>query len=377
MVRQLLQNLQVRPDLRGHAKAIYIQLSSPNQNTCNNIAMIVAYCKATRSIMLCTDLTHLTLPLLDAMANLPSLESLRLSGSSSGPSIHMVLDHFDLPSLKSLELSRYGIGKGTDPSAQWPSYVPATQLDLDRLLSPDRYHTGNVTSLVLSDPSTPPGASEQILRWPAHLERLSIISLTHSSYAREYTLESIERLLSMHRQSLKFVTIGIVGGGRRGMPDFSCFHFLEELHLSAYELFSETPSNALAKLAAPYLRHLSMTFSTEDQHSESVRGFAMEQVRWMADFAALKASAYPTSRLETIYIGFNPDDNPFWWSDFEDVTWPWDYLDQAVQILAQHGLVLTYSQPTWPKQEWEKFVEQGRAYKALRDAENAFEAEDP
>jgi hypothetical protein len=96
----------------------------------------------------------------------------------------------------------------------------------------------------------------------------------------------------------------------------------------------------------------------------------------MADFAALKASVYPTNRLETIYIGFRPSINPFWWvnSNFEDVTWPWDYLDQAELILAQHGLTLTYSQPTWSKREWEAMMEEGRAARAKRDSENVFGA---
>jgi hypothetical protein len=92
-------------------------------------------------------------------------------------------------------------------------------------------------------------------------------------------LENIERLLIMHRESLKFVEVGRVPGAHKGMPDFSNFEFLEELHLSAYQLLSETPSNAMARLATPCLRHLSIIFKPEDHHSTSVRGFAMEQVR--------------------------------------------------------------------------------------------------
>jgi hypothetical protein len=370
-------NLEDRPDLRGHVKAIHIQLSSPNQNTCNNIARIVTHCKATRRFMLHTDLTDRSLPLLDAIKNLPRLGFLSLSGYSSGPSIHMVLERCDLPCLESLELSRYGIGKGTDPSAPWPEDIRATQRDLEQLLPSNRYHTSSVTSMVLSDPSTPPIVSEHILRWPRRLERLSITFLTHSSYASQYTLTNVERLLGIHRHSLKYIKIGIIPGAHEGMPDFSSFQCLEELHLSTYELLAEAPSNALRKLAGPYLRHLSMTFSPEDQHSESNNEFAIEQVRWMSDFATLKRSDHPTSRLEKIHIDFIPDHNPLYLSDFEDVTWPWDYLDEAGQKLAQHGLALTYSKPRWPKEEWEELVEAGKAAKAGCNAECRNRTGDP
>jgi hypothetical protein len=166
----------------GAVKAFGIRLVRPHRITCNDIAKIVGYCKAARSILVHTNVEDLTLPPLDAMASLPSLGSLRLFYTGGQP-IHMVLDWFDLPCLKSLELSRYGMDKPTDPSAPWPSEVPVSQHDLDNLLPPDRYHTGNVTSLVLSAPGTPLRLTEVIMRWPAHLERFSITMLTHSSYA--------------------------------------------------------------------------------------------------------------------------------------------------------------------------------------------------
>lgn len=375
-MRQLLQNLQERPELGRHIEAISIQASNPNQNTCINIARIVAHCNTARSISIHMSLTDLSFPLLDAVARLPCLEILSLSGYTGGPSVYTVLNYFELPSLNSLKLFRYGIGRGTDPGAPCPKDVPATANDLDQLLPSSRYHTSHVTSLVLSDPSTPPRVSELILRWPQRLEKLCIRSLIHSSYAGEYTLSCMERLLGMHRQSLKSITIGIIPGTRVGMPDFSSFERLEELYMSTHELLSETPSNAQIKLAAPCLRHLSMSFSTEDQHSESHGAFAVEQVRWMADFAKLKTRHHPDSQLKTMYIGFNPDDSPLLWYNFEDVTWPWDYLDEAVQILAQHGVAMTYSESSWPKQEWKEAVEQGRAAKARRDAGITSDAED-
>jgi hypothetical protein len=235
-VRQLLQNLQDRPDLGRQVKTIDIQAYNPNPSTSMNIAKIVTHCKAARHISLHMFLTDPTVPLLDAVARLPCLETLSVSGHSGGPSVYTILQYFNLPSLSNLRLCRYGIGKGTSPGASWPWDVPASAHDLDELLPSNRYHTSRVTSLELSDPSTPPRVTELILRWPQHLEMLSIHSLLHSSYAREYTLTCIERLLGIHRQSLKSITIGIIPGRRTGMPDFSSFECLEELHMSAYQL---------------------------------------------------------------------------------------------------------------------------------------------
>jgi hypothetical protein len=370
-VRQLLENLENRPNLRGNARAIHILLSNPNPNTCNNIARIVAHCKAIGKVSLHTDkdLPDHASPLLDAIQTLPRLETLHLSR----PSLQTVLGRFDLPSLKTLDLSRYGIGDGSDLSAPWPLDIPMSQQNLDQLLPHNRYHTGRAVSLALSDPSTPFRVTEHLVRWPARLQKLSITSLTHSRHGQEYSLTNIERLLGMHCQSLRFIEIGIIDG----MPDFSGLPHLERLHLSRRQLLAETPSNALRKLAAPCLRHVAVSFCTEDQHSEGYREFATGQVRWFADFAALKTSEYPTSRLETIFVHFNPDDSPFWFSDFEDVTWPWVYLDEAARVVAQHGLDLRYSEPGWSKRDWDEEVKAGEVAKAERDAASRTQSETP
>lgn len=81
----------------------------------------------------------------------------------------------------------------------------------------------------------------------------------------------------------------------------------------------------------------------------------------MTDFAKLKTTDCPTSRLETIHVDFNPECSPYWWNDFDpDRTWPWQYLDEASQVLAQHGLALTHSAPEWSKQEWDEPVEEDK-----------------
>jgi F-box-like len=363
-VRQLWENLENRPNLHGNVRAIRIFLSNPNSHACNNIARIVAHCKAIGKVSLHTDddLPDYASPLFDAIQNLPRLEALHLTLLS----LQTVLGRFDLPNLQTLHLSRCGLGEGSNLSAPWPLDGPVNQEDLDQLLPHNRYHTGKVVSLILSNPWTPFRVTEHLLRWPARLQNLSLTSFTRGKRGQEYSLTNIERLLGMHSKSLRFVEIGIIDG----IPDFSSLPYLEWLHLSRRQLLAETPPNALRKLAAPCLRHISaVSFRAEDRHREDYRDFATGQVRWFADFAALKTSGYPTSKLETIFVHFNPA--------LEDVTWPWVYLDEAAQIVAQHGLNLTYSVPGWSKREWDENAKAGKAAKAERDAASRTQSETP
>jgi hypothetical protein len=371
-VGQLWENLENRPNLRGNTRAFRIFFQNPNWHACNNIARIVAHCKAIRKVTLHTaeDLPDYVSPLFDAIQNLPRLEALHLSFLS----LQTVLGRFDLPSLQTLHLLCCGLGEGSNLSALWPLDGPVNQEDLDQLLPHNRYHTGKVVSLALWDPRTPFRVTEHLLRWPARLQKLEFASLTPSKHRQEYSLTNIERLLSMHSKSLRFVEIGIIDG----MPDFSGLPYLERLHVSRRQLLAETPPNALRKLAAPCLRHVSAArFYADGQHRENYRDFATGQVRWFADFAALKTSGYPTSRLETIFVYFDPDCTRFLSSDFEDVTWPWVYLDEAAQIVAQHGLNLTYSVPGWSKREWDENAKAGKAAKAERDAASRTQSETP
>jgi hypothetical protein len=381
-IRKLLAVLESRPYLRNYPRIIDLELSNPNATTCRNVANLLKRCMAVRTVSFHTDFTADTWVLLCAIKSLPLLEELSLSGHSSGPSIHLVLENYVLPSLKRLRLSRHGVRKNSaDIEAPWPGEpIPINQYDLEKLLPPNRYHTGNVTSLEFSDPSTPPYVTEHILRWPACLVDLSIVWLTHSTASSQYTTEAIQRLLNIHRQSLKCIRVGMIPGGQTGMPDFSNFPCLEQLSMSAYNIMSlETPVNALKKLAAPNLQYLAMNFSPEDQHCESRGDFSLDQVRWMQNFASLRTADYEGSRLEKVAIEFNPSVDPHSYQyrkrhdsarltgirnfvnppTFEyvepDLTWPWEDLEEARQSVAQHGLTLEYS-PLWTKEEWDRII---------------------
>jgi hypothetical protein len=361
-IRKLLYLLETRPHLRRHPRQIQLEQYCPPESAYTDLAKVLEYCHAVRIVSLHADLRIYYQSIIEAIKSRPLLEDLRLSGHSSGPSLYLVLKTFNLPNLKRLSLSRYGVGRSSeDLATPWMGdRVPINQLELEELLSPSQYHTGSVTSLELSDPSTPPYVSEKIVSWPARLVHLSITWLTHSQNGVEYNTEAIQRLLDIHRRWLKSINLGMILGGRTGMPDFSKFPCLETVSTSSWNSIRfETPSTALKKLAAPLLRYLEIDFSCEDQHSESASDFVEEQVAWMKDFASVLKSHYPDSKLEKVMIQFNPDVDPHWgdWTDSDEVPWPWEHLEQARQEVAQLGLNLEYSQ-RWTKGDWDNAVEE-------------------
>jgi hypothetical protein len=186
-------------------------------------------------------------------------------------------------------------------------------------------------------------------------------------------MEAMQGILDIHRSSLKRVTMGMLSGGyvgRTGSPDFSSFPHLEELGMSAYNLIrSETATDAARKLSAPNLRCVTLSFSVEDQHSESLSDFRTREVTWIEEFAKLKKEKYPASKLETMVVLFNPEENPYHLRRLqpgpteqgpvsgiaEPLTWPWKYLEEAKQCAAEFGLKVEFT-AGWTREEWDRVV---------------------
>ncbi|CAD6582961.1 MAG: hypothetical protein ASARMPREDX12_001132 [Alectoria sarmentosa] len=359
-----VENLQQQADLRNHVRDISVQQWHPSEATCRAIADTIKSCQAVRTVSLHLGWSTTAWPIIHAVAMLPRLEVLRLSGYDSGPSLQMILGHFNQPTLKAVQLSRYGLGSGDTPRAPWFPVEPSSQFETDKLSALARSHTSAMTSLELDDPSASPHSTRTLLKWPSRLVRLSLSQLINSSHGREYTLDALEPILNIHRESLQYIMVRIIPEKpnedapwtRSGIPNFSKFRCLHELHLSAYNLLAEKPSEAAVKLAAPLLRHLAMSFHTEDQHSESWTDFAADQALWMADFASQKATKETNTKLESVYVDFNPECDV--WSVYEgqDMTWPWEHLQQAEQELSRCNITMKYSKPGCTKDEWDQII---------------------
>ena len=372
---QRFKVLQEHSDIQNHVRAIDIQLRNrPSEATCRMIAAIIGRCKATRILSLQTEWDIIVWPIIHAVKDLPRLAVLRLYGHGDGPSLQAIFAHFKQPTLKELRLCRYGIGRSGQLKAPWLPLVPFSQAEAEEFSRSAHQHTTSVTALELTDPSAPPHITEILLEWPEYLLRLSMTFLANSVYGGQYTLGAIQRILDLHCKSLQDVKIGIIPGPQKGIPDFSRFYQLQKLEISAYDLLDEKPYDAFARLAAPTLRHLTMDFHTEDQHSESSTNFADREVHWLEKFVSCKTSEGQFCKLEIILVKFNPECNS--WSVAEEaMTWPWEYLQQAKQILSLQNVTLAWSVPSCTRREWEEMIADRRDARNARNGPEGIEVD--
>jgi F-box-like len=372
---RLLETLKQRPELAACVQETQIELHRINDTTSGAIADILRYCQSSLSkLSLHTTWESSAIwPILRAIRNCAHLEVLRLSG---GPTLQIILTYLDQPVLKTLDLSRYGWSDDDGAAAPWSSAsltsLPLTWTSAETLLA--AHHTkGTVTMLKLQDPRVPAHVTELLVRWPARLVSIALTALTHSKYFKHYSIQAVQRCLDYHCQSLEHVTLGILMSDTNHAPDFSHFPKLQTLQLSSYNLLREKPHVAAKKLigAPSMLRHLSISFSTEDQHQEPSTDFGAETLHWMEDFAGRMTMEGTTSdaktfnKLETMYVNFDPDDyicerpdpdTP----DCDLPSWPWEYVDQAAQALSQLGVKMKYSSPGASKQNWFQNVKHAR-----------------
>lgn len=386
---RLLETLKQRPELRACVRETDIQLFKINDTTSGAIADILRYCESSlRKLSLHTRWESSAIwPILCTIRNFPRLEALRFSGYEGGPALQMILTHFDGTVLKTLALSRYGLSFGDGPGAPWNSAnatgPPFISASAENLLAAHRIR-GKVTTLKLNDPSAPLHITELLVHWPACLVSLTLTNLTQSKFWGQYSVRAVQRCLDYHCHSLEHVTLGILASDANHMPEFSHFPKLQTLQISSYNILFERTHVAAAKLsgAPSMLRHLSVSFCTEDQHQESFKEFGAERLRWMEDFAGRMTTKGTTSdgktfnRLQTIHVEFNPDDYLPSWSGEEALTgdmpsWPWQHVDQAAQALSKLGTRMTYSTPSMSKREWFRMLKRARRKARRRRARAA------
>lgn len=298
-----------------------------------------------------------------AAAGLSQLEFLQLAGHDSDLSLTMLLANFNSVTLKELCISHYTEGIDGDPGAPWRSIEELTQSTHCGFEAAFRCsRLPQVTTLRLSEPRAPPLVTQTLVQWPARLVYLSMTYLCHSKSAAEYTVGAVQRILDVHCESLQHVVLGLIPYFKDGIPNFAHFPHLVNLQLSQYNLKSEKPYTASAKMAAPSQRHLRIDFGTEDQHKEDSKDFGAAQVQWLEEFVTTLnngSKGVISGKLERIFIDFNP--GYLLWEDHDvEDTWPWDYLEQAVQGAAKCNVALKYSTPACTRWEWDRMITRKR-----------------
>ena len=313
----------------------------------------------TCSTNMCTEVNSLH----QAIGKLEYLDTLRLL---SCPSIYTILPHLKQKSLRHLDLSSYGVGRGDELEESQPSNDNTfTEHDAERLLPIAQRYTGTLTSLTISSPAAPPEVTEIIMCWPAALLSFKAEFLSHSHFRHQYNAASMERLLNRQRDTLKDISLGILKirreQGESGLPDFSSFSSLERLSVSSRNCFAESEVTTLRKLSAPLMHHLQVDFASVDQHKTHVSSFGIDEVTWFKNFALAAKST--DIALKTIFIEFDPD--AYIQDEIsENDPWPWTYVHDVAQAFAQSGIKLTYSRPCWTIEQWDEEKLQAKILRA-------------
>ena len=378
---RLLRTLRLRSDLRERVIKFNIETSASYEKNTNYAAIV----ELIQSCQLSLQEIHLHASweesalwkIIHCFKDCPRLHTLRLSTSSDACGLETVLNHCDIPSLRTLSLSRYGGCAGKSPGAPWPSTWHSTSESsfwrLSSLLT-DRCGAGTITTLELRDPSVYAYITELFIQWPARLVNFNLTMLTHSEHSQQYTVHAAQKMLGYHKESLENVELGILMrdvDSTHFMPDFSQFPRLRTLRLSSYNLLKEKPVVAAAKLTGGVstLKHLGISFGTEDQHPESTSDFGPEQVQWFKDFVApmtmggTASDGKPYQKLDTIYVQFEPE---HYIPRFDSYTpppmdktdlpaWPWEHVDQTARALTRLGVKMTYTL-VFTKREWFRSV---------------------
>ena len=369
--RKVLKTLRQQAELRHHVREITIYMDYMSESTYREIVNTIKFCRAIHTVVLRVKWSAQVWPIIHAIKMLPRLQYLALLGPCGGLSLPMLLGHFNQPTLRFVRLHGYCL------ASTWISFIqpePPSQEKMDMLSVVARPRSSAVTSLDLIDPRTSPLCTMILLQWVSKLVRLSLSALTYSTYGSHYTHEAVELILNVHRESLQHITVGMIPRGRNehgnwnaaGIPDFSRFPCLRELQLSYHNIFFEKPSQAAAKLAAPVMCHLAISFRSEDERPDSEdqpverrRKFAEAEVLWMVEFVSQGPIREPNTRSKIILVDYDP-----WLERASHHTttppWPWEYLQQAEKELSRNNVAMTYSKPRWTKEEWDQVLRDHR-----------------
>ena len=315
-ILSLLTALENRPLLQTYPRSFHIDLDNLGELTCRNAVKIVTLCTGVKILSIYTDITTLsssssTWPLLKAIKNL-TLDGLYIAW----PSLHLLLNVLDLSATRNLSFDQFG--PGTQPSALFAAMVendeadsdsgehqiaPITQREVDELFPKNKDFTWATTSLRLSDPCCYPEITEHIVRMPAHLQMLSLTQLDTCAVSEKYTSAAVQTIIDTHRDTLQSITLCHIPKESKTMLDFTRFPALKRLTMSAFDVMQiETPAGALQKLPGTSLKHLCLDVTPEDQEEPFTTEQQMEWVSWLTEFASVKQSKYPDSKLEEVFV---------------------------------------------------------------------------
>ncbi|KAF4221733.1 hypothetical protein CNMCM5878_008183 [Aspergillus fumigatiaffinis] len=278
---RLLSTLQKRPHLRYYTQSLQVTIDDDVYS--EDILHIMDLLPSIRQLTIQLDLVKSSyLPLLQSVARL-KLEELEFVGYGASPSLNLLFTILSqMPTLRRLSTYRWGWCRDGSiyTSCTYDDSASITADELSQLLPLNKQGRSALTSLDLQNPKTSIEVTECLLRLPARLQEISLLSLCYGAYESQYDANSIQQLLSIHKDWLQKITLGPIPPQGEVIPDFSDFPRLNDLHVALYNSSSnerETPYVIYKKIAAPSLRRLVIDLGHECQPND----------QWIAEFLAL------------------------------------------------------------------------------------------
>lgn len=277
----LLSTLEKRPHLRYYTQSLHVTVDDDAYS--KDILHIMDLLPCVRQLTIQLNLVKESYrPLLQGVGRM-KLEGLEFVGYGAAPSLNLLFIILSqMPTLRRLSTYRWGWCRDGSiyTSFAHDDSASMTAGELSQLLPLNKQGTSALTSLDLQDPKTSIEVTECFLQWPTRLKEISLLSLCYGPYASQYDARSIQRLLSIHKDSLQKITLGPIPPQGEDIPDFSDFPCLTDLHITLYKSPSngrETPYATYKKVAAPSLRHLEIDLGSEHRSND----------QWVAEFLDL------------------------------------------------------------------------------------------
>ncbi|OJD22465.1 hypothetical protein ACJ73_06191, partial [Blastomyces percursus] len=343
----LLHLLDQKPYLSDYIRELFIY--GPELVYCENsidlqeqvfdeaVVKILPHCKRLKFLHLDRELLGPPSAVPTAIKNLP-LTSLSITTVESSLLRNGFFNF--LLGLRYLESLKIGL---------WASPSPITNVER---LPADFRRQSNIKFLELQEANTYPTLTEDCLAFPAALEDILLTGFHFSRSTWHYSSDQIQALLLLHRDSLRRIRLSTISkqpGTSWPLPSFSSFPSLEQLFLCAFHVFNnEKPTDLYRKLSAPNLKLLILHYDLETSHYIGGEQFGEAQINYLEEFASVHSQTSLAKNFCELHIMFYACVE-----DSEDLSWPWDRLDRAAEIVLKHGIKLTYSPPHSSREEWE------------------------
>ncbi|KAI9370406.1 hypothetical protein BJX61DRAFT_544649 [Aspergillus egyptiacus] len=255
----------------------------------------------------------------------------------------LVAAALDTPSLRTLEI--HGAGFYNNPFGE------EDELRL--------YRTASFTSLSLMNIlDAPHPVIQPILQLSRSLTHFAI-NVYRSSFPQGLNIKTLGEYLSIYKDTLETLSIGIVEPGTVMAPmiDVSPFTNLKTLTLDLQQLYNPRDRlpwhpQAADRLLAPRLETLRLSFHLYRESACFYTRFGPDERNWVRQLAI--AAFQRKAALKTIEIqDYHPRPQDFGADD----EYPWTYFNSLPDEIAPLGINLLSEEPTVSEEEWRIRVE--------------------